>query len=192
MMQRLAQWRNLLDNALAVLRAKWFLRHCDAIGPRARVWGAPAIQNWGRMHFGGRLRLVSTIARSELVSGSDGLLEIGDDVFVNYGASIAAHKLVRIGDHCSLGTHAIIMDNDFHSVIDRNKIPPSEPVILGANVWLGARVIVLKGVTIGKNSVIGAGSVVTKDIPPDCLAAGVPARVIRQIQLSEVQGEQRA
>ncbi|MEI6212126.1 MAG: DapH/DapD/GlmU-related protein [bacterium] len=79
------------------------------------------------------------------------------------------------------------MDNDYHSVEDRRQPGVSAPIILGCNVWLGVRVIVLKGVTIGDNAVIGAGSVVTHDIPANSLAAGVPARVIRSFP-----GEQAA
>ncbi|HYP87619.1 MAG TPA: DapH/DapD/GlmU-related protein, partial [Polyangiaceae bacterium] len=60
--------------------------------------------------------------------------------------------------------------------------PDSAPVILEENVWLAARVIVLPGVTIGKNTVVGAGSVVTKDLPSDVLAAGIPAKVIRPLR----------
>jgi maltose O-acetyltransferase len=73
------------------------------------------------------------------------------------------------------------MDNDFHRLEPerRNERPESKPIVLEDNVWLGGRVIVLAGVTIGEDSVIGAGSVVTSDIPPKVIAAGVPARVIR-------------
>jgi len=75
------------------------------------------------------------------------------------------------------------MDNDFHRLEPerRNERPDSAPIILEDNVWLGARVIVLKGVTIGEGSVIGAGSVVTKDIPPRSLAVGMPAKVIKTL-----------
>jgi len=136
------------------------------------------------MRVGARLRLVSTIATTELVTGSGGWLEIGEGVFINYGCSISANEQVRIGDRCSIGTHVIIMDNDFHQVDPqrREERPNSAPIVLEENVWLGARVIVLKGVTIGHDSVVGAGSVVTRDIPPRCVAAGVPARVIRMLE----------
>ncbi len=90
---------------------------------------------------------------------------------------------MQIGDGCQIGSYACLMDNDYHSVEDRNKPGESRPIVLGRNVWLGVRVIVLKGVTIGENAVIGAGSVVTKDIPADCVAAGVPARVIRTFEV---------
>jgi maltose O-acetyltransferase len=105
-------------------------------------------------------------------------------VFINYGCSISASQQVRIGDDCSIGTHAIIMDNDFHEIDPgrRRLRPASAPIVLEENVWLGARVTVLKGVTIGRDSVVAAGSVVTRDIPPGTIAAGVPARVIRSLE----------
>jgi maltose O-acetyltransferase len=138
----------------------------------------------GQLVIGERLRLVSTVARTELAVEEGGCLEIGDAVFINYGCSISASQLVRIGDECSIGTHVIIMDNDFHEVdpARRTERPASAPIILEENVWLGARVIVLKGVTIGRGSVIAAGSVVTRSVPPFSVAAGVPARVIRSLE----------
>jgi len=172
-------WRN----GWAVLRARWYLRKADTLGPKARVWGRPVVYKQGSIHIGSRLRLISTIAVTELAATNGGRLEIGESVFINYGCSISANQQVRIGDRCSIGTHCIIMDNDFHQVNPerRQERPPSAPIVLEENVWLGARAIVLKGVTIGRNSVIGAGSVVTRDVPPRCLAAGVPARVIRTL-----------
>jgi acetyltransferase-like isoleucine patch superfamily enzyme len=148
-----------------------------------RLWGKPVVKNWnGQIIIGTNVRLNSTIATLELVAGG-GRLEIGDSSFINYGCSISATQLVRIGKDCSIGTHSTLIDNDFHCIEPdrRNITPPSKPIILEDNVWLGSRVIVLRGVTIGEGSVVGAGSVVTRDIPPRSLAAGNPARVIRQI-----------
>jgi maltose O-acetyltransferase len=71
------------------------------------------------------------------------------------------------------------MDDDYHGIEDRHSPPPPKSIILEDNVWLGARVTILKGVTIGHDSVIGAGSVVTKSIPPRSVAVGVPASVIK-------------
>jgi maltose O-acetyltransferase len=126
--------------------------------------------------------LCSTVATLELVADG-GRLEIGARTFVNYGCSIAATQLVRIGQDCKIGKHSILIDNNFHCVEPerRNERPPSAPVILENNVWLGARVIVLPGVTIGADSVVGAGSVVTRSLPPRSLAVGLPARVVRQL-----------
>jgi acetyltransferase-like isoleucine patch superfamily enzyme len=112
-----------------------------------------------------------------------GTLEIGEHVFINYGCSIGANELVRIGARCSLGPHVMIMDNDFHRLEPErpDERAESKPIILEENVWLGARVIVLKGVTIGAGSAVGAGSVVTRDFPPRSLAVGLPARVVRSL-----------
>jgi maltose O-acetyltransferase len=179
-------WRRRNDiwgNGWAVIRARWYLRQATSVGTKVRLWGRPYVRNWGQMRIGDRVRLVSTVATLELVSMPGAMLEIGENVFLNYGCSLAARQLIRIGNDCSIGTHVMIMDNSFHRLEPerRNEPPPSAPVILEANVWLGARVIVLPGVRIGEGSAIGAGSVVTHDIPPRSLAAGVPARVIRNL-----------
>jgi acetyltransferase-like isoleucine patch superfamily enzyme len=102
---------------------------------------------------------------------------------LNYGAEICAHKYIEIGEEARIGTHCIIMDNDFHHVelARRDEPPPGDPIVLDPYVWVGNRVTILKGVHIGYGSVIAAGSVVTKSVPPMSIAAGVPARVLRRI-----------
>jgi maltose O-acetyltransferase len=173
-----------LSEAAAVMRARYYLRSAQALGPRVRLWGIPAVTNQGRLLIGDRVRLASGISTLELSVGPQGTLEIGDRVLINHGCSIGATKLVRIGARCNIGSQSIVIDNAFHQLDPdrRNDEPAPAPVILEDNVWLAARVIVLPGVTIGKNSVIGAGSVVTRDIPPDVLAAGIPAKVIRPLR----------
>lgn len=172
-------WRN----GWAVARAHWYFRKATQLEKKVRVWGRPAIHNSGTMIIHERARFVSTIATLELVANQGGTLEIGESAFINYGCSIAANQLVRIGAECNIGTYCIMMDNDFHRLEPerRKERPQSKPIILEDNVWLGARVIVLRGVTIGEGSVIGAGSIVAKNIPPRSLAVGMPARVIRKL-----------
>jgi maltose O-acetyltransferase len=167
----------------AALRARWYLRSATLQGPRVRLWGRPVVRNDGQMIIGNRVRLVSTITPLELVAERGGILEIGESTFVNYGCSIAATELVRIGPRCNIGTYVIMMDNDYHRLEPerRNEMPPSAPIILEENVWLGGRAIILRGVTIGAHSVVGAGSVVTRDVPPRTVVAGIPARVIREL-----------
>lgn len=158
------------------------LRRATQVGKKVRVRGWPSITNNGTLIIGNRVRLISTIATLELaVTG--GVLQICEGTYINYGCSIAAQKLVRIGANCRIGTYAMITDNNFHSLDPehRDEMPESAPVILEENVWLGGRVIVLPGVTIGAGSAVGAGSVVTHDIPPRSLAVGVPAKVIRDL-----------
>lgn len=175
--------RIFVDNVRSVLAARFYFRTAETIGPRVRLYGTPAVKNEGRLLIGNRVRFYSTIATLEVDVGAGGLLEIGDNVLVNYGSSIGATKLVRIGNGCNIGTHVMLIDNSFHQLEPerRNEVPEPAPVILEDNVWLAARTIVLPGVTIGRNSVIGAGSVVTRDIPANVLAAGVPAKVIRPL-----------
>lgn len=164
------------------LQAHWYLRHATHLGKKVRVFGRPVIENRGTLWIGDRVRIRSTVVKTELaVEG--GILEIGEGAYINYGCSIAARKLVRIGPNCRIGTYVMITDNNFHRLEPelRDEIPESAPVILEADVWLGGRVIVLPGVTIGAGSAVGAGSVVTRDIPPRSLAVGVPAKVIKDL-----------
>jgi acetyltransferase-like isoleucine patch superfamily enzyme len=96
---------------------------------------------------------------------------------------------VKIGSYCHLGHYIFVMDNDQHDVVRHMDLPRSDPVIVEDHVWIGSKAIVLPGVRIGSRAVIGAGSIVTKDIPPRCVAAGNPARVIRRLTELECQGE---
>ncbi|MGO4684089.1 acyltransferase [Hyphomicrobium sp. 2TAF46] len=173
----------MLDDSLALLRARWYLRNATSLGERVRVWGRPVIRNFGSLIIGQRASLVSGAVPIQLSTERDGKLEIGARTFMNYGCSIVATKLVSIGPNCKIGMEVLMMDNDFHQIdpVERAVRPASAPIVLEENVWLGARVIVLSGVTIGAGSVVAAGSVVTRDIPPRSVAAGQPARVIRSI-----------
>jgi maltose O-acetyltransferase len=131
------------------------------------------------MTFGDRVRLVSTVATLELVTLPGGHLEVGDNVFINYGSSLVSSAHLKIGDDCLIGTHVMVMDCDFHRVEDKAWDTTGQPIVLEDRVWLGNRSMVLKGVRIGHDSVVAAGSVVTRDVPPRSVVAGVPARVVR-------------
>jgi maltose O-acetyltransferase len=167
----------------ALLRARWHLRAANRVGHGVRLWGRPIVHNKGTLVIGDRVRLVSHVAPIELRVSEHAELEIGDRTYINYGTSLGATLSIRIGKNCSIGTYVTLIDNDFHSLDPerRNVTPPSAPIVLEDNVWLGLRVIVLRGVRIGTGSVIGAGSVVTRDVPARTLAAGQPARVIRSL-----------
>jgi maltose O-acetyltransferase len=162
------------------VNARWQLRRATTLRGRITLRGRASIVNQGTMVLGDRVRLVSTVATLELVTLPSALLEIGDNVFINYGSSMAASRHIKIGDDCLIGTHVMVMDCDFHRVEDKRWDVDGEPVILGDRVWLGNRSIVLKGVTIGHDAVVAAGSVVTHDVEPRTVVAGVPARVVRR------------
>jgi hypothetical protein len=116
-------------------------------------------------------------------------IDIAGDVGLS-GAVICAACSVSIGQGTLLGADVMIFDTDFHPVdhAARRYAPmPSEtsaPILIGRNVFIGTRSTICKGVTIGDNSVIGAGSVVSSDVPPNTIYAGVPARFIRALRLS--------
>jgi acetyltransferase-like isoleucine patch superfamily enzyme len=173
--------RRTLIKAAHWLSARWQLRACDQVGSWTRVIGRVTIDNHGTMIVGERVQIYSHHARSVFTTFEHGRLIIGDRAFINYGVDIAATGLVAIGADCFIGTHVSIIDNDFHGLVDRHQTPASRPVIIGDNVWIGNRAIILPGVTIGEGAVVGAGSVVTRDVPARSVAAGNPARVIREL-----------
>jgi acetyltransferase-like isoleucine patch superfamily enzyme len=117
-------------------------------------------------------------------------IRIGTGCFLNVGVMVAATELVEIGDHCMLANGCFVSDGD-HRFDDPDTPVPWQgftskgPTRLGDNVWCGANVVVTSGVQIGERSVVGANSVVTKDIPPFSVAAGVPARVLRPINYED-------
>lgn len=176
-------WLGHLDNVRAVVNARWRLRRAAQVGTRVRLWGRPVINANGRILIRDRVKIVSTVARVELGTGPNGVLEIGPRSLINYGCSIAALSTISIGERCLIGPHCMIIDSAFHDVDPDRRLeaPVARPITIGRNVWLGARVVVLPGVTIGDDSVIGIGSIVTHDIPARSLALGSPARVIRSL-----------
>ncbi|MET4159255.1 sugar O-acetyltransferase [Agromyces sp. PvR057] len=108
-------------------------------------------------------------------------ISLGRRVFINSGCRFQDQGGISIGDDCLIGHNAVIatLQHDFHPRRRGDLIP--SPVVIERNVWLGANVTILPGVTIGEDAVIGAGSVVTRNIPAGTIAVGSPARVVRTI-----------
>lgn len=127
--------------------------------------------------------------------GSPPVLHIGRHVQINDSVHIGAIEQVVIGDHTLIASRVFISDHNHGSyqvqdAASAPEIPPadrplsSRPVHIGRNVWLGEQVCILPGVTIGDGAIVGANSVVTRDIPPNSISAGNPARVIRVFDAS--------
>mgnify|MGYP006294972501 CR=1 FL=1 len=118
-----------------------------------------------------------------LCVGPNASLDIGARVGLS-GCTISARESIAIGHDTLIGTGAVIADNDAHGLQPGTRNAPkaieSAPVVIGNEVFVGARALVLKGVTIGHGCTVAAGSIVTHDIPPNSIAAGSPAKVIRQ------------
>lgn len=120
----------------------------------------------------------------KLLADRNGIIEIGDKTRI-HGSCIHAHKKIHIGANCLIAANCQIIDGNGHDlsfpdVENRiNTIGDARAIIIEDNVWICANSIVLPGVTIGYGSVIAAGSVVVKDIPPMCVAGGNPAKIIK-------------
>jgi acetyltransferase-like isoleucine patch superfamily enzyme len=102
--------------------------------------------------------------------------------YINCQSVISCANKIIIGEDAAIASGVYIYDSDHHKIISRygEQTNESVPVVIGKHVWIGVGAIVLKGVTIGDSSIIGAGAVVTSDIPANCIAAGNPAVVIRE------------
>ncbi len=121
-----------------------------------------------------------------ITAPDDARVRIGAGCFLNLGVMVASLGLVEIGDHCMLANGCFVSDadhrfDDLRRPVTWQGFTSRGPTRLGANVWLGANVVVTSGVTIGERCVVGANSVVTRDLPPRSVAAGAPARVLRTI-----------
>jgi acetyltransferase-like isoleucine patch superfamily enzyme len=114
---------------------------------------------------------------------SSGRLEVGDRTVFGHHCTVAADRSVVIGDHCLFGEFVSIRDHDHafdgsgEAILDQGR--STAPVLIGDDVWVGAKASITRGVTIGPGAVVGAHAVVTRDLPAGCVAVGVPARVVR-------------
>ena len=162
-----------------------------------KLYGIPIIQRHrqSRLTIGDYLNMRSTVRSNPLGPSHSvilstrrpgAVLTIGD-YFGMTGGVIVAEERIEIGDHVLIGANCTIVDTDFHPLepYHRQQDPAdaaTAPIVIEDHVFIGMQSVVLKGVTIGAGSVIGACSVVTRDIPPGVIAAGNPARVIRELQ----------
>lgn len=163
---------------------------------RIRIVGYPVVRGRGVIRVGGgsdfrskswstAMGVISPVVLNAMAP--DSIIRIGDSVGVS-GAVICAKELISIGNRVQLGSGVVICDTDFHSMdyqlrgqVGDFEDARSAPVCIEDDCFIGARAIVMKGVTIGARSVVGAGAVVVKDVPPDVVVAGNPARVVKQL-----------
>ena len=107
-------------------------------------------------------------------------LEIGNNTYLAANAHLRAEKSIKIGDNCAISWNVTVLDSDFHDLEVNGEVAlRAAEVCIGNNVWIGNNVIILKGVKIGDYAVVGAGSVVTRDVPSYTAVAGNPAKIIK-------------
>jgi acetyltransferase-like isoleucine patch superfamily enzyme len=116
-----------------------------------------------------------------------GKISIGSYSIINPGVRVTSAAEITIGQSCMLAMNAYLSDADWHDLQHRIYAPgASAPIVLEDNVWVGDSALVCKGVRIGENSVVGARSVVTKDIPPNVVVAGIPAKIVRELDANDL------
>ncbi len=113
--------------------------------------------------------------------GPDAEVRIGGRCLLNESCTVYCRESLTIGDDCAISWGVKIMDTDFHVLVKGGeRMSESSPVKIGDHVWIGSNATILKGVTVGDDAVVGAGAVVTRDVPPGVVVAGNPARTIHE------------
>jgi acetyltransferase-like isoleucine patch superfamily enzyme len=170
-----------------------FRSQCVSVGSGFRMEELPYIQGHGQITIGCGVRL----------SGKPGMafnnryleapeLTIGDGTFIGNQCSFRVARSIRIGKNCMLAGRVSVVDCDGHPLDAEsrragNSTPYADvlPVVIGDDVWIGTGALVMKGVQIGDRTVVAARSIVTKDVPPDTVVAGAPAKVVKHLTSKE-------
>ena len=108
-------------------------------------------------------------------------IAVGNNVFINAGCKFQDQGRIVIGDGTFIGHNTVLATLDHDIAPEKRHILHPAPIHIGSRVWIGANVVITKGVSIGDNSIIAAGAVVTHDIPANVIAAGVPTKVLREL-----------
>lgn len=165
-----------------------FLAQCESHGERIEIDRLPYIQGNPRIQIGSDIRFSGQVG----IQGNRQrrpLLKLGNGIFIGHGTTFVLADRVEVGDFVSIGGGCYITDTDGHANYNPNRpiweVPATEaeiaPVIIEDNVQISRDVTILRGVRIGARAIIGAGSVVRSDIPPDAVVAGNPARVVKRM-----------
>jgi acetyltransferase-like isoleucine patch superfamily enzyme len=181
----------LMDGRCYVWEPNWLLRHLKG-QHRGRIVVGRGFKCIN--HFDGNL--IGLIQPCMFTVFPDAVVTIGDNVGIS-GSTLRCSEAITIGNNTTIGSGCLIVDTDGHpqDVNERlhaddeiktyYKNTKNRPIVIGENVFIGARCIVMKGVTIGDGAIVGAGSVVTKDVPPYTVVAGNPARIVKELKKTE-------
>lgn len=193
--------RTIISNFLNPL---FFRINRIELGKGAWIIGDVSIDNHGDFTIGDNFNLTSGDSLNPISTNSKACFYIEQNAKVTIGERVGMasprlwiSKGLSIGNRVAIGANVLIIDTDCHQIDYRvrhglckyeespapeeHKKIQTAPIVIEDNVWIGAHSIILKGVTIGARSIIGAGSVVTHDIPADCIAAGNPCKIVRYI-----------
>ncbi len=176
--------------AKALYREPLLRYRCERVGRRLQLEGViPEIDGDGRIVLGDDVRIGPRCSWGVGMKMSEGAeLVIGNDVSIGYQNIISIARSVHIGDHTMLAGNVSIYDNPSHPLSPGRRLrheafdlEDARPVVIGRNVWIGSGAYIMRGVTIGDDSIVAAGAIVTKDVPPRTLVGGNPAKVLKSI-----------
>lgn len=181
-------WYEKLAEQIHARLAEHFVHpQFDALGVEPRFVGARYLElRGGPLRAGDHfhvyaLRALPVSLAVDPFDGGHGQIQFGSYCIVAPGVRIRSAIGIEIGDSCMLAESVMITDSDWHDRYHRIYPGKRVPVVLEDNVWIGDRATICKGVRIGENSIVGAGSVVTRDVPANTIAAGNPARVVAEL-----------
>ena len=178
-------YKSRLYKALAVIRyflVKVYYRdkfHCSSLSMIGGQCGIHILDQ-GRIICDGRI-----IVDNDVMLLSKGLLKIGSRFGINRYSRIVAHERIEIGNHVTIGQMVSILDHDHAYTYENEQLKldgyTTAPVIIGSNIWIGDKCTILKGVTIGDNVIIGANTLVNKDVPSGVIIGGQPFKILKRI-----------
>ncbi len=176
-----------------------FSCRCESVGKHLQLVALPHVRGHASLYIGDDVRFSGSLAITSGRFFNHPTLHIGNRAFIGHNVSITCNREVVIEDDVLIAANCRISDYDGHpaSLESRisNGLPGAEdirPVRICKGAWIGSGVLILKGVTIGTGVIVGANSVVTHDVPPYCIAAGSPARVMKDIETPRAGGFARA
>lgn len=186
---------NLIVNTLRIngffgsIRIIFSLLLSKLLFPQARILRYPFyIRKEGKLKIGNGFSANAGLVLD--VFGKDSILIIEDNVMANYRLHVGSAKYIKIGSNTLFGSDCTVIDHNHGKYKGSSQsdpsLPPvkrdldSSPIIIGKNCWFGDRVFIMPGVKIGDGVIVGAGSIVTKDIPSNSIAVGVPAKVVKK------------
>lgn len=169
--------RHVIKKINRVLRGYLFALRVTKSGSMLQVAGSHIISkcSHSKLMIGSRVMLYDRVNFYLDAPGAE--IVIGDCTYINRRTEIMAKDSVTIGTGCAISWDVVISDTDYHQI---EGTISTKPIVIGDEVWIGCKSIILKGVHIGNGAVVAAGSVVTKDVEPYTLVAGIPAKVIKR------------